>query len=194
VCAAPAPGLPHASVIAYAQQRGVVVVAAAGNDGTDALYYPGRCPVCWPSVPWAPTGRSRRSPTWGDQVDLVAPGVDIYSCLLDGGYGFASGTSQASPYVAGAVALLRSQLQTAARHCPLARPSSCSCAPPTAPVASGVTAAPARAAQRPRRRCACSTTSSTIATCTAATCPTATSSPPPPQRDGAAPLRRLTAP
>jgi len=101
-------GLPHAEVVNYARRRGVVVVAAAGNDGTQQLYYPGSLPgvVAVGAVDQA--GDVASFSTWGDQVDLVAPGVDIYSSFLNGGYAFSSGTSQAAPFVAGATALLRS--------------------------------------------------------------------------------------
>ena len=43
-----------------------------------------------------------------DQVDVFAPGVDIYSTTPDQGYQFASGTSMASPVTAGVAAVLRS--------------------------------------------------------------------------------------
>ena len=39
---------------------------------------------------------------------LIAPGEDIYSSYLNGRYAFASGTSQAAPFVTGAVALMKS--------------------------------------------------------------------------------------
>jgi subtilisin family serine protease len=101
-------GLPHARVIAYAERRGVVVVAASGNDGTNELYYPGSLPGVLAVGAVDRDGSVPGFSTWGRQVDLVAPGVEIYSSLLGGTYGFASGTSQASPFVAGAAALLRS--------------------------------------------------------------------------------------
>lgn len=101
-------GLPHADVIDYARRRGVVVVAAAGNDGSQELYYPGSLPGVLAVGAVDETGQVAHFSTWGEQVDLVAPGTDIYSSFLNGGYAFSSGTSQAAPFVAGAAALLRS--------------------------------------------------------------------------------------
>ena len=101
-------GLPHTDVVRYAERRGVTIVAAAGNDGGDTLYYPGALPGV---IAVGAVGRDDEVAsysTWGAQVDIVAPGTDIWSSWLDGGYAFATGTSQATPYVAGAAALCRS--------------------------------------------------------------------------------------
>ena len=101
-------GLPHVDVIRYAKAKGVTVVAAAGNDGTQTLYYPGALPGVIAVGAVDRDGEVAHYSTWGDQVDLVAPGTDIWSSWLDDGYGFATGTSQATPFVAGAAALCHS--------------------------------------------------------------------------------------
>jgi subtilisin family serine protease len=101
-------GLPHVDVVRYAEAKGVTVVAAAGNDGTQTLYYPGALPGVIAVGAVDPDGEVAPYSTWGEQVDLVAPGTDIWSSWLDNGYGFATGTSQATPFVAGAAALCHS--------------------------------------------------------------------------------------
>ena len=52
---------------------------------------------------------------YGDWIDVVAPGVSIYSTLIDG-YGLATGTSQATPFVAGALALAYSRAPDVSRE------------------------------------------------------------------------------
>ncbi|MBF6169178.1 S8 family serine peptidase [Streptomyces gardneri] len=109
-------GLPHVDVIRYARRKGVTVVAAAGNDGADTLYYPGALPGVLAVGAIDRDGAVASYSTWGAQVDIVAPGTDIWSSWLDSGYAFATGTSQATPFVSGAAALCHSVARKRDRH------------------------------------------------------------------------------
>lgn len=100
-------GLPHQEVVDYAKQKGVTIVAAAGNDGQENLYYPGALPYVITVGAMDELGDIASFSTYGKQVSFVAPGTNIYSTYLENDYAFSTGTSHASPFVAGAVALLK---------------------------------------------------------------------------------------
>jgi len=101
-------GLPHREVVDYAAKMGVTIVAASGNDGTDELYYPGAFRSVITVGAADAEGHVAPFSTFGPQVTLIAPGVDVYSSYLNRDYAFSTGTSHAAPFVAGAVALLKS--------------------------------------------------------------------------------------
>jgi subtilisin family serine protease len=109
-------GLPHEEVIDYCLRRGVTVVAASGNDGRQELYYPGALPPVIAVGAMDADGKVADFSTFGDHVSFVAPGVDVYSTALDGGYAFSTGTSHAAPFVSGAVALLKSYAASQGRR------------------------------------------------------------------------------
>ena len=92
--------------VVYAHQRGVLVVAAAGNDDGPILYPAAYDPVL---AVGATDGADRRASfsNHGPKLDVVAPGEDILSTWPRGGSCFRlSGTSMAAPHVAGLAALV----------------------------------------------------------------------------------------
>lgn len=105
-------GLPYRDVVDYAKAKGVSIVAASGNNGLRDMYYPGAFPFVITVGALDSDGGVAAFSTYGRQVDLLAPGTDIYSSYLRSGYAFSSGTSHAAPFVAGAVALLESLART----------------------------------------------------------------------------------
>jgi subtilisin family serine protease len=101
-------GLPHEDVIRYALSKNVTVVAASGNDGTSERYYPGALPGVIAVGAVDNSGAVTRFTSYGANITVVAPGQNIYSSFANNTYALATGTSQASPFVAGAIGLAKS--------------------------------------------------------------------------------------
>jgi thermitase len=101
-------GLPHEDVIRYALAKNVTIVAASGNDGSPERYFPGALPGVIAVGAVDNSGQVTPFTSYGANIYVVAPGLNIYSSYAHDTYAFASGTSQASPFVCGAIGLMKS--------------------------------------------------------------------------------------
>ncbi|HEY9722218.1 MAG TPA: S8 family peptidase [Oscillatoriaceae cyanobacterium] len=97
------------SAIQHATQKGVVVVAACGNDGNSQVNYPAGDPGVIAVGATDNTGGRAFYSNYGSYVPIAAPGSSILSTWDDGAYKTEDGTSMASPHVAAAAALVLSE-------------------------------------------------------------------------------------
>jgi len=110
-----APSVILEDAVQYAWAANVPIVACMMNDDNATPYYPAAYPqtIAVGATDWTD---ARVSPffwgggsNYGDHLDLVAPGEEIYGLSTYSGYydSYWGGTSQAAPHVAGAVALMK---------------------------------------------------------------------------------------
>lgn len=102
---AQSPQNPFAAAAQLAYDSDVICVAATGNEATAVLTYPAADEHVFGVGALTANGWTLASySNYGENVELVAPGT-TYTTLMDGAYGYKTGTSLAAPTVTGALAL-----------------------------------------------------------------------------------------
>jgi len=104
LCMKSSPDLEEAVNCAW--RRGVVIVAAAGNEGKSTPIYPAYYANCLAVAATDESDSLALLSGHGDWVDVAAPGFNIYSELPHNQYGYKSGTSSAVAHVSGVAALV----------------------------------------------------------------------------------------
>ena len=101
--------------IKFAYDSGVLLVASAGNARSDYKSYPAAYDEVIAVAATDQQDRPAFFTNFGDWIELAAPGVSIYSTILNNQYGYKSGTSMACPHVTGVAALVWSNFPNMTR-------------------------------------------------------------------------------
>jgi subtilisin family serine protease/plastocyanin len=96
------------NAVQYASAHGVVLVAAAGNEGLSSVSYPAAYPQVIAVGASDKLDHRASFSNYGSQLEVMAPGVQIWSAKPGDTYQELSGTSTATPFVAGVTALMLS--------------------------------------------------------------------------------------
>ncbi len=91
----------------YADEQGILCIAAAGNNNSSAVFYPANYNNVISVAATNETDLKASFSNYGSWIDLSAPGDNIYSTYLNAGYTMMDGTSMACPMVAGLASLVK---------------------------------------------------------------------------------------
>lgn len=95
-------------VIYFAYQQGMVIIASAGNSGTDEIHYPSGLPETISVGATDQNDNITSFSNYGPTIDCVAPGNELISTAVDGKYNRVSGTSFSAPIVSAIAGLILS--------------------------------------------------------------------------------------
>lgn len=95
------------AAIDNAERNDILVIGAAGNDGTDSLYYPASYDNVVKVTAINETNIITNFSTYGNGVDFAAPGIRIKTTTLGGEYITIRGTSIATPFVSSVAATIK---------------------------------------------------------------------------------------
>ncbi len=104
------------NAIDNAEINDILVVSASGNDGTTKKYYPASYDNVIKVTAINRSGTVTNFSTYDNGVDFAAPGFEITTTTLNGGYIKTRGTSVASPFVAAVAAIIHSYKESAQRE------------------------------------------------------------------------------
>lgn len=97
------------NALEYAQKDGVIVVAAAGNTGTEGVMYPAASPLTIAVGAVDANNQPMAFSTTGEQVAVAAPGYAVSAAYPGNRTASVTGTSFSSPIVTGVIAATMSQ-------------------------------------------------------------------------------------
>lgn len=98
------------SVVSFANSKGCILVAAMGNNGNDMVYYPASFPGVVSVASTNIDDTKSNFSNYASYTKISAPGANIRSTVTGSGYNSFSGTSMASPLVAGLLGLMKSHM------------------------------------------------------------------------------------
>ena len=103
-------------LIRTAVSKGMILIAASGNEQLQLIDFPGRYEEVISVAAMDKNGNLANYSNVGPNLDFIAPGTDVYSTYLNGEYATISGTSMAAPFITGVTALLLAYHRNGQEH------------------------------------------------------------------------------